>query len=1397
VAKAAVRNKRVNLVQALDQALTLHHDGKFDEAARQYAAVLKVEPRNFDALHLLGIARFQQGRHAEAIERVKAALKLQPSNAEALSNLGLILAQMNRSEEAVATYDKALATRPDQTGVLYSRGNSLALLRRLEEALQSFDKALALQPDYPEALNNRGAVLRDLKRPEEALASYDKALALRPDYPEALNNRGIALGDLKRSEEALESYDRALALQPGYFKALNNRGNTLLDLKRLEDALANFDEALAVNPDYAEALNNRGIALRDLERPEEALASYDRAVALRPDYPEAWNNRGNALKDLMRFDEALASYERAYAIRPDYADARYNRGLAHLSIGDFAAGWEGYEYRWDREGSPPKKLAVAFPPWQGEDLRGKRLVVYEEQGLGDVIQFARYLPVLKAQGASITFLTRRILHRLLQPLAPFARITDQQPFGEAHDYQCALMSLPAILGTTLDNIPAEVPYLAAEEAVAAAWRQRLGSERFRIGIAWQGNPSGRVDIGRSLPLSSFRPLAAIPGVRLISLQKTHGLDQLTALPEGMTVETLGDDFDSGPDAFVDSAAVIANLDLVVTSDTAVAHLAGAMGRPVWVALKYSPDWRWPIEREDSPWYPTMRLFHQQRAGDWGEVFQRIAAAVAERVDRFTAELDAGLALHRDGKLDEAAQLYTKILAKKPDHFDALHLLGVVRTQQGKPAEGVAKITAALALKSGSPEALTHLGLALERTGCCEEALASHDRALALRPDFPEALNNRGNALRLLQRPQEALASYERALALRPDYAEGFNNRGNALQDLLRTVEARASYDKALELRPDYPAAHFGRGVNLLMAGEYAEGWPEYDWRWKGGSKEKLQAPHLTGPLWQGEDLAGKTILLYSEQGLGDTIQFVRFAPALAALGARVVIAVPQRLLGLLRGIPGPVTLVAGTDKLPPFDYHLPLLNVAAALGVTVDTLPGEPYLAADPERVAKWRRRPPQDGFRIGIAWQGNPKADIDLGRSPPLRCFAPLAAVPGVRLISLQKRDGVDQLDRLPAGMQVTTLGEDFDAGPDAFHDTAAVMANLDLVITSDTAIPHLAGALGRPVWVALKYLPDWRWMLGREDSPWYPTARLFRQRRLGDWDDVFARVAAELAAVVHGEPERLQPQMQPPQPQQDDPGATLLKECRHGRMLFLKRDRYIGRSLEVYGEFSEREAEVFAQLVRPGDVVVEVGANIGAHTVYLAKLVGRGGAVLAFEPQRVIHQLLCANLGLNELFHVRAYHGAVGREAGRIRVPPLDYSEANNFGGLELADGGANGEVVQLWRLDDFALPALRLLKADVEGMEIDVLEGARRTIAQHRPVIYVENDRRERSEELITLIDSLAYDLWWHRPPLFNPDNFAGHAENIFGRIVSTNLLCLPKEANSSIAGLRPVSGPKDRP
>lgn len=540
----------------------------------------------------------------------------------------LALHQKGQLADAAALYRKVLKRNPRNADALHLLGVIEIQSKNALAAIDLFDRAIALSPGNAAFFSNRGAALKELGRLDEALASLENALALQPHYAEALNNRGLVLQDLERLGEALASFERAIATKSDYAEAFYNRGNVLTGLKRLGDAVASYDRALSIRSHYPEALYNRGRALTDLNRFDEALASFNRAIAIAPNYAEALSNRGVVLKELKRLDQALASYDRALAIKPDMADALYNRGMAQLLCGDYRNGFVGYEWRWDAKGSSSTPPRIPAPRWRGENISGRRILVFAEQGLGDTIQFSRYLPLLVERGAKVVFLCPAYLVRLLRPLSPHVEFTSELEGHEPFDFQCALISLPLRFGTELNSVPARVRYLEPEAAIVRIWKQRLGDAVFKIGIAWQGKPDGRVDRGRSVPLSEFIPIARLPGARLISLQRGYGLEQLSSLPGGARVDSLGDAFDNGPDAFIDTAAIMDNLDLIITSDTSIAHLAGALGRRTWVALRWVPDWRWLLDRNDSPWYPTMRLFRQQEPGDWSAVFRQITNELA-------------------------------------------------------------------------------------------------------------------------------------------------------------------------------------------------------------------------------------------------------------------------------------------------------------------------------------------------------------------------------------------------------------------------------------------------------------------------------------------------------------------------------------------------------------------------------------------------------------------------------------------------------------------------------------------------------------------------------------------------------------------------------------------------
>ncbi len=618
----------LNVPGALAQAQGLCQQGRLADAERLCAAILAVKPDQVDALQLLGTIKFSNGRHSEALDLISRAMRSKARSPQILRIHGLALSALGRPREAIESFDRAIKLNAKFSGAHHDRGNALAQLNRFDEAVASYDRALAAQPNFVEALYSRGNVLEQLKRFEEALASYDRTLALHPDLVEALYTRGNVLMQLKRFDEALASYDRALALRPNFVEALYNRGNLLRELKRFDEALASYDRALAFRPNVVEALQNRGHALEQLQRFEEALASFDRALALQPNLVEALYSRGITLTALKRFDEALSSNGRVLAARPDYADAHFHEALCRLMIGDFDRGWEKYEWRWETEVQRQARRGFTQPLWLGqEEIAGKTILLHAEQGFGDTIQFCRYVPSVAARGARVVLEVQKPLQELMSSLDGIAHVISQGDPLPDFDLQCPLLSLPLAFRTRLETIPSAVPYLRASPQASNDWERRLGpTDRPRIGLVWSGNPANKRDHIRSIDFNSFLSLLDI-NATFVSLQKDVGAADAMVLNERRDLLHFGDELST----FSDTAALISNLDLVISVETSVAHLAGALGKPVWVLLSFLGEWRWLCDREDSPWYPTARLFRQDSTRAWDNVIARLHAALHDFV----------------------------------------------------------------------------------------------------------------------------------------------------------------------------------------------------------------------------------------------------------------------------------------------------------------------------------------------------------------------------------------------------------------------------------------------------------------------------------------------------------------------------------------------------------------------------------------------------------------------------------------------------------------------------------------------------------------------------------------------------------------------------------------------
>ena len=609
--------------------------GRFDELIELLKKALEIEPNYPEAHNNLGNALKAQGDTEAAIASYNTALQLKPNYPDAHNNLGNALKAQGDLDAAIASYNTALQLKPNYPDAHNNLGNALQQQGDLDAAIASYNTALQLKPNYPEAHNNLGNALQQQGDLDAAIASYNTALQFKPNYPEAHNNLGNALQQQGDLDAAIASYNTALQFKPNYPEAHSNLGNVLQQQGDLDSAISSYNTALQFKPNYPEAHNNLGNALQQQGDLDAAIASYNTALKLKPNYPDAHYNLGHALKQQGDLDAAIASYNTALQFKPNYPEAHWSSALTMLLVGDYKNGWRKYEWRTKREKNTVKPHALPkCIPWSGEGAPNQinQLLLVTEQGLGDTLQFMRYVNALKQQGATVSFCAQPKLHTLIQAsgIDP-SPLTPKQANQVSEGQWIPLLSVPRHLEVSPGNPVINEPYIKTTDELVAKWADTLEAEqRPIIGINWQGNPkSEKTGLrGRSIALETFAPIIGGSQISLLSLQKGFGSEQLENCSFKDRFVSCQDQVNDTWD-FLETAAIIANCDLVITSDTSVAHLAAGMGKTTWLLLQKVPEWRWGLEGDTTFWYPSMRLFRQKERGNWDEVMERVTEALQE------------------------------------------------------------------------------------------------------------------------------------------------------------------------------------------------------------------------------------------------------------------------------------------------------------------------------------------------------------------------------------------------------------------------------------------------------------------------------------------------------------------------------------------------------------------------------------------------------------------------------------------------------------------------------------------------------------------------------------------------------------------------------------------------
>ncbi len=1336
------------------QAHAWHEAGRFAEAEPLYRKILRKRPANAEVLYLLGTLRSQQGELDDSSRLLERAIALRPRHAHSLNNYGLNLRARDELDKAIDCFQRALAVQPDYTHALNNLASALAAAGRHEEALDRYRTALDLDPDYVDAHYNLGLLLVKLDRYAEARARFERGLELAPEHADAWNDLGTIHKAEGRLSEARRCVLRALELRPDFTDALNNLGAIQQELGEFEEALGSYQGVLAARP--GDALVNWNLAQLWLSLGETekgwAAHAWRWRVAGTPKLPfPEWDGDALGERTLLVYAEQGLGDEIMFAsCVPDLiqADARCvlecDPRLAPLFARSFPSATVMGAARDDRswlDRAPAIDLQCAIgslPCYLRPDLsafpdRESYLVADPER----VAHWRRYLadlgPGLKVGlcwRSGLLSGDRRKYYPTLEACAAVLRLPgvrfvnlqydrcDDELEAARESLGVEVIQLPGVdLKNDLDEVAAIIAALDAVVSATTSVAELAGA---------LGLPVYRFDA--AIPWTSFDTATVPwhPTVRAYSKVSTEE-------PWEPTMDRIAADLSvqarDGAPPPLDTGAEL-RPPLTALSQRAAASLLGLAldhfeaGRPARA--------RAVCERILGPRPADTGALHLlalalQAEGRLEEALEAMDRAVAATPEEPTVHCNRGSVRQDLGRLEEAVADYRRALALGPDLVEARVNLGSALLEQGELEAAAAELGTALAADPGRAPVHRALAQVRQRQGRPDEAQACLEAALDLRPDWVSALNDLGAVLRDRNRLQEAEHRLCRALELGGEQADVYNNLASTLMDRGRTDEALACYRRAAALRPGDARLHWNLAYAWLTAGELTAGWEAYEWRWQGGIQMPCRYPY---PEWDGSDPTGRTVLVYAEQGVGDEILFASCFRDLMERAGHCVLECDPRLAGLFRrAFPGATVHPSHRQEAdwtavhPGIDVRVAAGSLPRYLRRDLASFPAEPaYLEAEAGAVEHWTRWLVALGpeLKVGLSWRSGLASGERARYYSELKQWATVLGVPGVRFINLQYDECTAELATVRDELGVDILPPPGLDLHDDLDGLAALMAGLDLVIAAPNTVAELAGALGVPCW-RLDPSPTWT-SLGTDAMPWHPTLRLHGKGALDrPWEPVLEAMGRSLSHLARPAP------------------------CRHGA-LYIDDGDPVGRALLRYGEHEEAQVALLDSLVGPGQVVVEVGAGCGAHTLYLAAAVGPEGAVAAFEDDPWVLRLLQRNLALNGVGHAFVQGGLPGRSG--CPVPSLD------------ALGLARCDLLKLAR-----------------GPAPDLLRGARETLVRCKPFVYLTDPDPEALPALGALLQALGYEWRRHDAPRFNPANLRGCTEDAWGGRHGVSLLAFP--------------------